>query len=215
MYFKALILIMAMVCCIACKQERTTTPSPSNTTEKQVAKVKNTEQKQIPQTKTEAKTTASTKQVAKTTEQTLHTNQTKKRSPIKTTIKKTKKAKATKSAKIVFLKDKFDFGFIEEGKKVKHTFKFINTGNAPLGIENVLVSCGCTTPVFPFMDIEPGHSGEITVHFDSDGRLGSQEATINVLSNASNADVELKLTGVIRAQYAKNELPTADSSKQK
>ena len=39
-----------------------------------------------------------------------------------------------------------DFGEIAQGDKVEHTFRFRNTGNEPLVITNVQVTCGCTTP---------------------------------------------------------------------
>ncbi|MCK5700296.1 MAG: DUF1573 domain-containing protein, partial [Cyclobacteriaceae bacterium] len=42
-----------------------------------------------------------------------------------------------------------DFGDIHQGGKVEHTFNFINSGTAPLIINNVLTTCGCTAPEWP------------------------------------------------------------------
>src|SRR5688572_7101524 len=40
----------------------------------------------------------------------------------------------------------YDFGTIKEGDKVNYTYKFKNTGAAPLIIQSVQPSCGCTVP---------------------------------------------------------------------
>jgi len=91
----------------------------------------------------------------------------------------------------------YDFGRIMEGKEVEHNFVFTNTGSAPLVIEDVKVTCGCTTPFYPFIPIEPGETGKISVHFNSKGRLGNQKPTITVYTNAEPDKYELHLKGVI------------------
>ena len=52
-------------------------------------------------------------------------------------------------AEIVFEQTMHNFGDIHQGDVVTHVFKFKNTGKAPLIISNVLVTCGCTVPVWP------------------------------------------------------------------
>lgn len=101
-----------------------------------------------------------------------------------------------------FLNNTYDFGFITMGDQVDYDFKFINTGSSDINISNVEASCGCTTPIYPFIPIEPGESGKISVHFNSKGRLGSQTATITVYSDASEKIQKLNLTGVIRDKEA-------------
>lgn len=82
-----------------------------------------------------------------------------------------------------------DFGDIYQGDKVEHTFTFKNTGNEPLIITNVQVSCGCTTPKgWPRDPIPPGQSGEITVSFNSAGRVGKQYKPLTLVTNAVNRD---------------------------
>lgn len=78
-----------------------------------------------------------------------------------------------------------DFGDITQGDKVEHTFVFKNTGDAPLLIQNVAVTCGCTAPNWPKQPIAPGATGELKVVFNSAGKLGKQNSVIRVYSNAS------------------------------
>ena len=90
---------------------------------------------------------------------------------------------------IVWEKTTFDFGDLVQGDKIEHTFKFKNTGNEPLIITNVQVTCGCTTPKGWARDpISPGQSGEIIVAFNSLGKFGKQNKVITVVSNAVNPD---------------------------
>lgn len=77
-----------------------------------------------------------------------------------------------------------EFGDIFSGDKVEHTFAFTNTGNEPLIITNVQVTCGCTTPKgWPRDPIPPGGSGQITVAFNSTGKIGKQNKVVTVISN--------------------------------
>ncbi len=86
-------------------------------------------------------------------------------------------------------KSTHDFGDVAQGDKVEHTFKYKNTGNEPLIITNVQVTCGCTTPKGWARDpIAPGQSGEITIAFNSLGKFGKQNKVVTVISNASNPD---------------------------
>ena len=49
-------------------------------------------------------------------------------------------------AKIEFPQKSFNFGDLQEGEIVTHTFRFKNTGTKSLVILNVEASCGCTAP---------------------------------------------------------------------
>lgn len=86
---------------------------------------------------------------------------------------------------ITWEKSTHDFGDMRQGEKVEHTYVFTNTGTEPLIITNVQVTCGCTTPKgFPRDPIAPGQSGEITIGFNSTGKIGKQNKVITVVSNA-------------------------------
>lgn len=96
---------------------------------------------------------------------------------------------AQKGPVITFEKKTHDFGDIIQGDKVEETFKFANTGTEPLIITNVQVTCGCTTPKgWPRDPIMPGGKGELTVAFNSAGKMGKQNKTVTIVSNAVNAD---------------------------
>ncbi|WP_226391029.1 DUF1573 domain-containing protein [Penaeicola halotolerans] len=91
----------------------------------------------------------------------------------------------TEGAVITFQEKAKDFGDITVGDKVEHTFKFKNTGNIPLIISNVAVTCGCTATDWPKKPIAPGAESEITVKFDSSNKNGKQNSIIRVYSNAT------------------------------
>ncbi len=90
---------------------------------------------------------------------------------------------------ISFDQKAFDFGDLVQGDKVEHTFSFTNTGDQPLLITNVQVTCGCTTPKgWPREPINPGDQGEITVAFNSTAKIGRQNKPVTIVSNASNPE---------------------------
>ena len=101
----------------------------------------------------------------------------------------TKAAEKKDGAVITFEKKTHDFGDIAQGDKVEHTFYFTNTGNEPLIITNVQVSCGCTVPKgWPRDPIPPGGKGELTVSFNSAGKSGRQNKPVTIISNAVNPE---------------------------
>lgn len=90
---------------------------------------------------------------------------------------------------ITWEKSTYDFGDVVQGEKVEHTFKFKNSGNNPLVITNIQVTCGCTTPKGWARDpILPGESSEVTVGFNSAGKYGRQEKVVTIVSNATNSE---------------------------
>ncbi|MCC5920402.1 MAG: DUF1573 domain-containing protein [Cyclobacteriaceae bacterium] len=90
-------------------------------------------------------------------------------------------------AKIVFAEELHDFGDIYQGDRVSHVFKYKNEGTEPLIITNVMTTCGCTASKYKKNEpIAPGEEGEITVNFNSAGKIGIQNKTVTIVSNASN-----------------------------
>jgi len=77
----------------------------------------------------------------------------------------------------------YDFGQIREGDKVAYTYKFQNTGQAPLIIQGVQPTCGCTAPDWSKEPIPAGSSGFVKVEFDSNGKQGIQNKTVTVSAN--------------------------------
>ncbi len=77
----------------------------------------------------------------------------------------------------------WDFGTINEGDVVEHTYIFKNTGEAPLIIESAKPSCGCTVPSWSREPIPVGGNGEILVKFDSKGKPNIQTKTVTITAN--------------------------------
>ena len=117
----------------------------------------------------------------------------------------TAQAQATKTAPvatekvagpaITFEESKFDFGSVGQGGIVDHTFKFKNTGTAPLVISNIGVSCGCTTPEWTKEPVQPGKTGSIAAHFNSAGKMGMQNKVLTIESNAAAGSTTVSLVG--------------------
>ena len=100
---------------------------------------------------------------------------------------------------ISFDMETIDYGDINKGSNGVRTFTFENTGDAPLDIQGVRSSCGCTIPKKPEAPIEPGKKGEITVRYDTN-RVGIFRKTITVNTNVSNAAIiALKIKGNVLA----------------
>lgn len=98
---------------------------------------------------------------------------------------------------ISFDMDTIDYGEVAKGSEGTKTFIFENTGDAPLMIEGVRSSCGCTIPKKPKGPIAPGEKGEITVRYDTN-RIGKFRKTITVNTNVTSASIiALKIKGNI------------------
>ncbi len=102
-----------------------------------------------------------------------------------------------KAAIINFEKTEHQFGKIKEGEKAEYVFKFKNTGNAPLIVTDVNVTCGCTAAEKPEVPVMPGSEGKIKIVFNSAGKVGSQNRTITVSTNAKNKITYLKMVGEV------------------
>jgi hypothetical protein len=101
-----------------------------------------------------------------------------------------------KGATISFKDDKFDFGKIKEADgPVSHVFEFTNTGAAPLVLQNVQPTCGCTTPEWSKEPVKPGAKGYIKATFNPAGRPGSFDKSINITTNVGPTSV--KFSGVV------------------
>lgn len=85
-----------------------------------------------------------------------------------------------------------DFGVMDEGDVVIHTFEFTNTGAEPLILDKCKGSCGCTVPECPKEPIPPGGKGQIEVKFNSKGKKNKQ--TKKVYVNANTDPVQTLLT---------------------
>lgn len=97
---------------------------------------------------------------------------------------------------ITFEASTHDFGAIqEENGNVAHEFKFTNTGNAPLVIQAVKPSCGCTTPDWSKEPVLPGKTGFIRAEFNPKNRPGAFNKSLTVTTNANPAITRLYIKG--------------------
>ena len=96
---------------------------------------------------------------------------------------KTPAAPVGPTTKMTFSETEFNFGKIKAGEKVRHEYKFTNTGKEPLIISNCKGSCGCTVPEWPKEPIPVGGEAAIMVQFDSKNKNGNQNKQVTITAN--------------------------------
>ncbi len=106
-------------------------------------------------------------------------------------------APAGPTTSVEFKESTFDFGKVDEGEKVSHTYAFSNTGKEPLIISNAKGSCGCTVPKWPKEPIPPGGTGEVTVEFNSKNKKGKRNQKVTLTANTEPAQTFIYLTGEV------------------
>lgn len=114
------------------------------------------------------------------------------------------------SSKLIFAQPeiKFDektkkFEKTKAGEILKFDYSFTNTGDHPLIISEVKVTCGCTKPEFPQEPVKPGETGIIKVSFDTKGKIGYQDRILEVISNAKNSPEKIRFKGVVDNKESK------------
>ncbi|MBL7806454.1 MAG: DUF1573 domain-containing protein [Saprospiraceae bacterium] len=100
-------------------------------------------------------------------------------------------------ARITFQEKEFEFGTVNEGEIVEHTFRFTNTGKIPLTILKCRSSCGCTVPEWPEEPIPPGGTGEIRAKFNTEGKIREQKKMITVTANTYPNETKIMLKGLV------------------
>lgn len=105
-------------------------------------------------------------------------------------------AQAVVYPEITFEETEHDFGTIDQGTAVEHTFKFTNTGKAPLVITNATSSCGCTVPTWTKEPIAPGETGEMLVKFNGSGQ-NQVTKTVTVTANTEAGTEQLKIKAFV------------------
>lgn len=107
-----------------------------------------------------------------------------------------READAGKFPVMKFDEEEFDFGTIDQGTRVEHTFTFKNTGDAPLTIVDAKSSCGCTVPTWTKTPIAPGETGDLLVKFDGSGQ-NQVTKTITITSNTQEGTEQLKIKAFV------------------
>lgn len=90
-----------------------------------------------------------------------------------------------------------DFGTIDEGDVVEHTYSFKNTGEAPLIIQSAQGSCGCTVPDWSKDPIPVGGTGFVKAKFDSNGKPNAQNKTVTVTANTWPKQTVLRFKAMV------------------
>ncbi len=91
-----------------------------------------------------------------------------------------------------------NFGkFKEEAGRQTHEFLVTNSGTSPLVIQNIVASCGCTTPEWTKQPIPPGGKGVITAIYDPQNRPGAFNKTLSVYTNSKPEVVVLSIKGEV------------------
>lgn len=91
-----------------------------------------------------------------------------------------------------------DMGYVLWRNPVTVKYSFTNTGDKPLVISNVTVSCGCMQADWTREPVEAGGRGEITAVFDAEA-IGKFYKEVGVYCNASNVPLYLDFTGEVTA----------------
>jgi len=106
---------------------------------------------------------------------------------------------ATSTAEMTFEVEEYNFNTIKQGESVTRDFSFTNTGKEDIIITNAQGSCGCTVPIWPKEPIKKGAKGVIKVTFNSAGKMGLQDKTVTITSNAKNSPRVIHLKGTVKA----------------
>lgn len=80
----------------------------------------------------------------------------------------------------------------KEGEVVRFEYSFTNDGNQPLIINEIKVACSCTKFEFPKEPIKPGEKAVIKVSFDTKDKIGFQDRTLDIYSNAKKNPFKIR-----------------------
>jgi hypothetical protein len=106
---------------------------------------------------------------------------------------------ATPQDSIVFAATTHDYGTIVQSSDGSCVFAFTNKGKAPIVLNDVKASCGCTVPEWTRTPVDPGEKGSIKVTYNTNN-VGAFTKSITVNSNAINNPVILIIKGTVTAK---------------
>jgi hypothetical protein len=94
----------------------------------------------------------------------------------------------------------FDFGQVERGTRVDHTFVVGNRGDALLVLDQVKTTCGCTAAVVSAREVPPEGEARVAVSLDTAQLAGRVSKVVTVHTNdPQRPTVSLALTGEVLA----------------
>ncbi|MFK7920330.1 MAG: DUF1573 domain-containing protein [Bacteroidia bacterium] len=89
---------------------------------------------------------------------------------------------STKKPQIRVANDVYDFGFVDEGELVAHSFRMHNDGPGTWEIEEILPSCGCTNVKVTSKEVVSGAYVDVSFNLETAGRPGAQQKLIEIFS---------------------------------
>lgn len=95
------------------------------------------------------------------------------------------------SEPLQFKETEFNFGKIPQSKPVYHLFTLVNASDKTVKIDNVVASCGCTTPEWSRNDIAPKATAAIKVGYNAAAE-GPFEKTITVSYGGTTQVLRIK-----------------------
>lgn len=98
--------------------------------------------------------------------------------------------------KIAAYADVIDCGQVLYRQPVTATFELTNKGRAPLHIDKIETSCGCTKAEYPVGDIAQDEKFTVKTEYDAH-QLGHFDKSFFIYSNGSDEPLELTLRGVV------------------
>jgi len=109
------------------------------------------------------------------------------------------KVKPPEGAMIVFPEMVHDFGIVNEGTVLSHSFPFTNIGADSLKF-SVRSSCTCTSAELPRQIIPPGGNGIISLEFDTQGKHGPSAQRLDVRTNIPGRTwIKLELNAIVKS----------------
>jgi len=115
------------------------------------------------------------------------------------TIQAQDKPVAASQDSIIFASSVHDYGTIVQASDGTCEFKFTNKGKAPIVLNDVKASCGCTVPEWTRTPVAPGEKGTIKVTYNTNN-VGAFSKSITVNSNAVNNPLVLIIKGTVNAK---------------
>jgi hypothetical protein len=104
--------------------------------------------------------------------------------------------------RLVVAEPVYDFGTVERGARIDHTFRLPNRGTASLLVDHVKSSCGCTVAVLSESVVPPNDEARVAVTLDTAGLAGRATKTINVYTNDPDQPiVGLSLVGQVMTDF--------------
>lgn len=103
-------------------------------------------------------------------------------------------------ADLLFLDNTHKFPKTLAGETLTHNFKFVNTGDAPLVINEAKVTCTCTSINYPKTPIMPTDTAQLVVTFNTSEVYGWQDRIVNIKSNAKSGDKNIRFKVMVKAK---------------